>query len=155
MKNTLKTNVYFRSLISLAEKYEAEKKAHQDKKQAIINAYGYTSNEYDEWNKEYYRIREERPFSTGTQRALSAWRYSEGEEVEVTDTVWDSEAHDFINAFREAIIPTFVITAKSTNLMENIHLFIAEGCEMVGACTIEKDGLFGKEQVMGIRFKVN
>ena len=43
--------------------------------------------------------------------------------------------------------------------MENLHWFAAEGCEMLGLCTItKKENRWGEEteeQIMGIRFKVN
>jgi hypothetical protein len=43
--------------------------------------------------------------------------------------------------------------------MTNLHGFAAEGCEMLGLCTItKKDNRWGEEteeQIPGIRFKVN
>ena len=83
----------------------------------------------------------------------------DADEILFDDYVWDKEAHDFIDTFRKAGIETFVVTNKSTALMENLHWFAAEGCEMLGLCTItKKENRWGEEteeQIMGIRFKVN
>ena len=98
------------------------------------------------------------PYSQGACKAYRAWKYSTTDEILFDDYVWDKEAHDFIDTFRKAGIETFVVTNQSTALMENLHWFAAEGCTMMGLCTItKKENRWGEEteeQIMGIRFKV-
>ena len=49
-----------------------------------------------------------------------------------------------------------MVTNQSTGLMEDIHGYIAEGCQMEGPCTIiKKDNKFGEETeetIQGLRF---
>lgn len=72
---------------------------------------------------------------------------------------WDREQHDFIDTLRKAGIDTLVVTNQSTGLMEDLHGYAAEGCTMLGLCTItRKSRRFGEEteeQIMGIRFQLN
>ena len=74
------------------------------------------------------------------------------------DFTWDRERHDFIDTLRKAAIQTLVVTNQSTGLMEDLHGYAAEGCEMLGLCTITKKsdrwGEETEEQVMGIRFRL-
>ena len=64
-----------------------------------------------------------------------------------------------IDTLRKAGIETLVVTNQSTGLMEDLHGYAAEGCTMLGLCTItKKSRRFGEEteeQIMGIRFKLN
>ena len=76
------------------------------------------------------------------------------------DYTWEgTETHDFIDTLRKAGITSLVTTNQSTGLMRNLHDFAAEGCEMLGLCTItRKDNRWGgdtEEKVMGIRFRLN
>ena len=100
------------------------------------------------------------PISQGACKAFRAWRFSETDEVIMDDFTWEGqETHDFIDTLRKAGIRTLVTTNQSTGLMRNLHDFAAEGCTMLGLCTItKKDNRWGEEteeQVMGIRFSLN
>ena len=63
---------------------------------------------------------------------------------------------EIIDTLRKAGIKTFVTTNQSTGLMEDLHSFAAEGCEMEGLCTITKKshrwGEDTEEKTLGIRF---
>ena len=64
-----------------------------------------------------------------------------------------------LDTLRKAGIESLVVTNQSTGLMRNLHDFAAEGCTMLGLCTItKKDNRWGEEtedQIMGIRFRLN
>ena len=65
----------------------------------------------------------------------------------------------FVETLRSAGIETFVYTNQSTAVMENLHAFAAEGCTMMGLCTITRqETRWGEEEpyeVQGIRFSLN
>ena len=150
----MKNNAYFNEFERITAEWMNKTEAHKAKKQNIIRTFGWDSEELNAWytEKEAYKF----PFSSGENKAYYAWKYSESEEVEMNDFCWDKEVHDFINTFRKAGIKTFIYTNTSSAVMENLHWFVKEGCEMLGLCTITKNNCYDKEQlVMGIRFKVN
>ena len=152
-----KENTYFDKLERIGREFTARQEAHKKLKQEIIDTYGWDSEELKAW----YAQEEQMvfPYSQGACKAYRAWKYSATDEILFDDYVWEKEAHDFIDTFRKAGIGTFVVTNQSTALMENLHWFAAEGCEMLGLCTItRKENRWGEEteeQIMGIRFSVN
>ena len=154
----MKTNTYFEELDRIARDFEQKHEAHKALKQGIIDEKGWDSEELKAWYKE----EEEQfqyPISAGACKAYRAWRYSETDEVIMDDFTWDRERHDFIDALRKAGIRTLVVTNQSTGLMEDLHGYAAEGCTMLGLCTItKKDTRWGEEkeeQIMGIRFQLS
>ena len=154
----MKNNTYFEELNWTARAFEEKHEAHKKLKQQIIDTQGWDSEELKAW----YREEEEDfryPISDGACKAYRAWRYSETDEVIMDDFTWDRERHDFIDTLRKAGIETLVVTNQSTGLMEDLHGYAAEGCTMLGLCTITKKSRhFGEEteeQIMGIRFKLN
>ena len=153
----MKNNAYFEQLARIGQEWEEKRTAHKALKQNIIDTYGWDSAELEAWYAEEEQMKF--PYSQGACKAYNAWRYSRSDEVEMNDFVWEKEAHDFIDTFRKAGVETFVTTNQSSALMENLHWFAAEGCEMLGLCTLtKKDTRWGEEaeeKVMGIRFKVN
>ncbi|HUM61193.1 MAG TPA: hypothetical protein PLA31_07110 [Clostridia bacterium] len=153
----MKKNTYFEELDRIARDFETRHEAHKKLKQEIIDTKGWDSKELEAW----YRAEEEEykyPISQGACKAYRAWRYSETDEVIMDDFTWDRERHDFIDTLRNAGISTLVVTNQSTGLMRNLHDFAAEGCEMLGLCTItKKDNRWGEEteeKIMGIRFRL-
>ena len=150
-------NAYFENLKKIGHDWEAARAERQARKQPIIDTYGWESEElkawYDEKNKMVY------PVAAGACKAYRAWRYSETDEVIMDDFTWERERHDFIDTLRKAGIETLVVTNQSTGLMEDLHGYAAEGCTMLGLCTItKKSRRFGEEteeQIMGIRFQLN
>ena len=153
-----KENAYFTELEATARTYEEKHEAHKALKQQIIDEKGWDSEELKAW----YREEEENfqfPISSGACKAFRAWRYSETDEVVMNDFTWERERHDFIETLRKAGVKTMVITSQSTGLMEDLHGYAAEGCTMLGLCTItKKEDCFGEEkevQIMGIRFELN
>ncbi len=153
----MKNNAYFEELERIANDWTKMHEAHKELKQQIIDTKGWDSEELKAWYEEEERM--QFPYSQGACKAYRAWKSSTADEILFDDFVWDGEAHDFIDTFRKAGIGTFVVTNKSAALMENLHWFAKEGCEMTGLCTItKKENRWGKEteeQIMGIRFKVN
>ena len=154
----MKINTYFEELDRIARDYETRHEAHKQLKQQIIDTKGWDSEELKSWYKE----EEENfqyPISAGACKAYRAWRYSDTDEVIMDDFTWDRERHDFIDTLRRAGIQTLVVTNQSTGLMEDLHGYAAEGCTMLGLCTItKKENRWGEEteeQIMGIRFQLN
>ena len=153
----MKNNKYFDEFTRIGTEWTEEHEAHKAKKQGIIDTFGWDSDELKAWYEEEAKMHF--PFADGTCKAYRAWKNSDGDEVIFDEFVWEREAADFIEAFRNAGIETFVITNQSTALMENLHWFENLGCKMQGLCTIvKKDNRFGEEReekIMGIRMKVN
>lgn len=75
------------------------------------------------------------------------------------DFLWEREMPDFVDTLRRAGFDTFVYTNQSTAVMENLHQFAAQGCRMLGLCTITRqETRWGDEaptEVMGIRFSLS
>ena len=102
------------------------------------------------------------PFEQGTCKAYRAFTQSiarKEDELEMDDFLWEKEVRDFVEALRSAGLDTFVYTNQSTAVMENLHAFAAEGCTMMGLCTITRqETRWGEEEpyeVHGIRFSLN
>lgn len=153
-----KTNAYFEEMERIDREYWKKRNAHDALKKQIKDTYGWDSEEMDNWYKEENQLKKEIPFTMGAYKAQRAWDNSE-DEVIMQDFTWDHERHDFIDTLRKAGIETFVTTNQSTGLMEDLHGYVAEGCEMLGLCTITKRSTsWGEEEeetIMGVRFKIN
>lgn len=143
----MKTNTYFKELNRIARDFEERHEEHQELKKQIIDTKGWDSEELEAWYKEEENF--QYPISAGACKAYRAWRYSDTDEVIMDDFTWERERHDFIDTLRKAGIQTLVVTCQSTGLMEDLHGYVAEGCTMLGLCTITK------KQIMGIRFQLN
>lgn len=150
----MKENKYFEEFELTAREWTKAHDEHKAKKDEIISTYGWDSEELKNWYNEEAQMKF--PYSDGACKAYRAWKYTEGEEVEMNDFVWEKEAKSFIDTLRKAEIQSFVLTNTSTALMENLHWFQSLGCTIEGLCTITKKSVFNKdEQVMGIRIIVN
>lgn len=154
----MKNNAYFEELGRIARDFNMRHEAHLALKKQIIDEKGWDSVELETWYKEE-KENFQYPISAGVWKAFNAWRSSETEEVIMEDFTWDKERHDFIDALRKAGIKSMVVTNQSTGLMEDLHGYAAEGCTMLGLCTITRTenrwGEDEKTQVMGIRFNLN
>jgi hypothetical protein len=152
----MKTNTYFEELDRIARDFEQKHEAHKALNRSHRHK-GWDSEELKAWYKEEEQF--QYPISAGACKAYRAWRYSETDEVIMDDFTWDRERHDFIDSLRKAGIQTLVVTNQSTGLMEDLHGYAAEGCTMLGLCTItKKDTRWGEEkeeQIMGIRFQLS
>ena len=153
-------NAYFENLKQIGHDWEAARVERQARKQQIIDTLGWDSDELKAWYEEDAAAKF--PFESGVSKAYRAWAQSlsrKEDELEMDDFLWDKEVADFIEALRSAGIETFVYTNQSTAVMENLHAFAAQGCTMLGLCTItKKDTRWGEEkeeQIMGIRFQLN
>ena len=153
-------NAYFENLKRIGHEWEAACVERKNRKQQIIDTLGWDSDELKAWYEEDAAAKF--PFESGVSKAYRAWAQSlsrKEDELEMDDFLWDKEVKDFIEALRSAGIETFVYTNQSTAVMENLHAFAAQGCTMIGLCTITRqETRWGDEEpteVMGIRFKVN
>ena len=153
-------NPYFLEMKRIGHEYEERRAAHQAKKQTIADTFGYDSPEMEAWRTEKESIKF--PFTTGQHKAYRAWAESvarQEDELEMSDSCWESEWHDFIAALRAAGIGTMVVTCQSTGLLEDLFGYTAQGCTMQGLCTITRhENRWGDEEsyeVLGIRFQIN
>ena len=150
----MKQNAFFDEMYRIGHEWSEKHAAHQKLKEEIIATRGWDSPELEAWYAEEEEMKFH--FSSGANKAYRAWRYSQGEEVVMEDFCWTAERHDFIDTLRKAGMKTFVTTNQSTGLMEDIHGYIAEGCTMLGICTItrkkESWGETTEETIQGIRF---
>ena len=99
----------------------------------------YTFEQMD--RKIYERISngQKSDYSLGARKAL--WNYRDSKrhnssEFEVTDLPGESDMEDFLTTLRIAKITTFVVTAKSTALIEALHQMRRLGCTVYGLDTI-------------------
>ena len=155
-----KNNTYFENLKRIGHDWEASRVERQARKQQIIDTLGWDSDELKAWYEEDAAAKF--PFESGVSKAYRAWAQSlsrKEDELEMDDFLWDKEVADFIEALRSAGIETFVYTNQSTAVMENLHAFAAQGCTMMGLCTITRqETRWGDEEpveIMGIRFSLN
>ena len=153
-------NAYFENFKRIGREYEAARVERQARKQQIIDNYGWDSAELKAWYEEDAAAKF--PYESGACKAYRAWATSicrKETELEMDDFVWEKEVRDFLEALRSAGIETFVYTNQSTAVMENLHAFAAEGCTMLGLCTITRhETRWGEEEpyeVQGVRFGLN
>ena len=156
----MKNNTYFEELKRIGHEWEAARVERQARKQQIIDTLGWDSDELKAWYAEDDAAKF--PFESGVSKAYRAWATSNSRqeaELEMDDFLWDKEVRDFIDTLRKAGIETFVYTNQSTAVMENLHAFAAEGCTILGLCTItRRENRWGDEEpyeVMGIRFSLS
>ena len=81
-------------------------------------------------------------YSLGARKAL--WNYKDSKrhnssEFEVTDLPGESDMEDFLSTLRIAKVSTFVVTAKSTALIEALHQMRRLGCTVYGLDTITRN----------------
>ncbi len=155
----LTNNTYFENLKRIGHEYEAARIERQARKQQIIDTQGWDSAELKAWYEEDAAAKF--PFESGVSKAYRAWAQSlsrKETELEMDDFLWNKEVRDFLETLRSAGIETFVYTNQSTAVMENLHAFAAEGCTMLGLCTITRqESRWGEEEpyeVQGIRFRL-
>ena len=152
----MKSNAFFNEMYRIGREWSLKHREHEKRKEEIIATKGWDCPEMDNWYEEEERMRF--PFTAGANKAYRAWKYSEGDEVEMTDFCWQAEYADFIDTLRKAGIQSFVVSTQSTGLMEDIHGYTAQGCTLEGPCTItKKDTKFGEETeetVLGLRFRL-
>ena len=153
-------NAYFENFKRIGREYEAARVERQARKQQIIDNYGWDSAELKAWYEEDAAAKF--PFESGVSKAYRAWATSicrKEAELEMDDFLWEKEVRDFVEALRSAGIETFVYTNQSTAVMENLHAFAAEGCTMMGLCTITRQETRGGDEepyeVQGIRFSLS
>lgn len=153
-------NVYFEELKRIGSEYEEARAERQSRKKAIIDTYGWDSEELKAWYAEDEAATF--PISQGACKAYRAWMGSisrQEDEVEMDDFLWEKDVQDFVNALKAAGISSFVYTNQSTAVMENLHQFSKAGCTMQGLCTItRRENRWGDEEpygVIGIRFTVD
>ncbi len=155
----MKENTYFEQLRKAGEAWDKAKQERKERKERIIEEFGWDSEEYKAWKEENEKIKF--PFPSGEVKACRAYRMSsenKQDELEMSDFLWEHEVSDFVKALRKAGIESFVYTNESTACMENLHAFATEGCTLLGLATISRESRWEDEEatkVKGIRFTLS
>lgn len=152
-----RNNAHFEELERIVAEYEEREHALEERKQEIIDTYGWDSDELKAWYKEKGEMTY--PVEDGACKAYRAWMHTierEEDEVDMNDFLWDREVEDFVDTLRKAGIESFIYTNQSTSVMENLHGFAKAGCTMTGLTTItRRERRFGEyrdEEILGIHF---
>ena len=152
-------NTYFEELAQIGKAYDEKRRAHEARKQQIIDTYGWDSEEMKNWYAEKEAMTY--PISEGACKAYRAFRMSDeknSSEFELEDFLWEREVPDFIEALKKAGITTFAYTNQSTAVMENLHAFVKAGCTMTGLCTVTRqERRWGDDEItehIGVRFSL-
>jgi len=154
----MNNNTFFEELRSASDAWCAAKEEREARKRQIIQEFGYKSEEFAAWSKVNNAIKY--PFEHGAVKAYKAFESSREngyDELVMTDFLWDSEAHSFVDALRQAGLKSFIYTNESTACMKNLHAFAAEGCTIAGLVTIEEKSRWASDepkQIPGVRFTV-
>lgn len=154
-----KENRYFEDLRKSLSQYHEKYTELQKKRHHAVEEFGWESKEVKAISEEFAAMRS--PVSSGACKAHQVWSRSVEngmDEVEMFDSLWENEVADFVQSLKNAGIQSFVYTAQSTAVMENLHELVDAGCKMEGLCTITKtEWAFGKdeeEQIPGVRFSI-
>ena len=154
----MKTNVCYEEMTKTCCEWQAAKDERKARKQAIINTKGWDSEELNAWYEEDKAA--VFPYTSGEMKAYWAFKNSlELDELEMSDSCWDNEWHDFIETLRKMGIAHFTVTTNSSGLMDDLFGYQNEGCTMLGLHTIDKcENCWGRDEtkkVKGILFEIN
>ena len=153
-------NATFNEINRAGYEWEKARRERRERKERIIETYGWDSEELKAWYAEEEAA--SFPYPSGACKALRAWEDSirrQEDEIEMSDHLWDKEVADFLDTLCQAGFRTFVYTNQSTAVMENIHAFAAHGWTMEGLCTITRiEDRWGEDkpvETLGIRFRLD
>ena len=147
--NATKTNKVFDEMVKTSREYEQKCHDIDVAKEAVREVLDH--DKYWEWVESHPKP--EFPFTDGQNKALRLWYWSESDELNMNDHLWDREVHDFVETLRSAGIETFTMTNSSTSLMDNMHALVDEGCTFLGLCKVESTENWNKgEMLNGVRF---
>ena len=160
-------NNFFEAMKAQAEAFAKEKAARETVKKALIARYWDASREEEEeidveikaWYEE--EKKHPYPFSDGACKAYRAYATSQNNQAsafEVSDLPWEKDYDDFVGTLKAAGIQTFVVTDKSTALMDGIHELTSRGCKLIGPAAITRKGFFfgsyQETEYRGLEFQV-
>ena len=155
---TLKNNAYFNEMKGRLHAWGVTRQEREERERKITRENGWNSPELAALKAEAEA--DSIPYASGAVKAYRAWEKSvsgDGDELEMSDFLWEQEVGDFVETLRKAGIRTFAYTNQSTAVMGNLHAFAAEGCAMDGLCRIrgKESGPIKLEDTLGIRLKLN
>ena len=133
----MKTNKTYEEMTETGRTWEKARQERNARKQEIIDTMGWDSEELKAWYEEDKAA--VFPYTSGEMKAYWAVKNSlELDELEMNDSCWDNEWHDFISTLRKMGISRFTVTTQSTSLMNDLYGYVAEGCTILGLHTITK-----------------
>lgn len=127
-----------------SDAYEAEKKSKREE-----------LSRDDFWAWVEQTDKPEHPFTRGQSAALALVHWHKGDGyLELKDHIWTDNVKDFIDTLRAFGVDKFVVTCKSSGLMEDMHEFAANGCKLAGLCEVEEECYGGIEMRQGVLFEL-
>ena len=152
----MKANKYFEELRGKADCYYETLKNLKDRKNEICSKNNWEGPEVDKAFADIEAYEKHCPLTRVTSVALRAWMYSDSDELELNDFLWENEGKEFIDCLKSAGIHSFVYTNQSTAVMDNICQFVNAGAKMIGVVMIEKKSIFDHiDTIPGIRFQID
>ena len=146
-KGLVENNAYFRNM----EKFLQER---QDK---LVELWGNVEK------KDEYKAALHNPYGLGADKAHHAWESSlarKEDMLDLTESVFKSEAKEFVQTLRAAGFRAFVCTDDSSGLMRTMHVLAEEGSRFMNFCTVtRRKTRWGDddstEKVMGVSFSLD
>lgn len=151
----------FETMKAKSDEYMEKLNALKTAKQIALDTYGRDSDEYSTAYKlvSDFQKKNEILYNRGQGIAYRAYNnYKNGlYHVFVIDEFFYNccDVKSFLDTIREAEIETFVVTNKSSVLMENIHDLVELGCVLEGTCTVMEYSKYGNSDHLGLSFRVN
>jgi len=93
-------------------------------------------------------------YAEGRLQAYWAWWYSRNDEEIIEDGhLWCRDIPEFIDTMRQAGVESFITTNCSTDLMESLHGFVANGCTIGELYVVKAKNEYDSDK-QGIRIKL-
>ena len=130
------TRVFFDSMYAEELRFRRAKAEREKEKERLIEAEDWDG--VAAWHERERQFRN--PHTPGQCKAYwFYWRSCEIglDELDVDDSIWQSDIRDFSDTLRAAGVKSFVITNQSTGLMENIFDLEAQGWQLAGTCKLQ------------------
>lgn len=151
------TNKYFEEMEKVGAVFNELKRAREEEKEAIIEQYGYDSEELKAFREKEKEKELKFPYNNAQMKAYWAWQYTEENNLEtftLNEFLWEKEIEDFVKTMKDAGVTEFVYTCTSTALMDNIHDLEAAGYKMTGLAELKFEDRWSDRKVLrGLRFE--
>lgn len=93
------------------------------------------------------------PFSSGQYEAYELVTRCTGDELQVSKSIIESDAGDFVDTLRALGVKSFVLTVASSALMSTMHALDDSGCMIQGLCKVDGEEPWNRgDKVNGVRF---
>jgi len=151
----------FKTMKSRSDEYMEKWNALKVAEKNALDTYGPYSAEHSEACKLLSDFKEKNKVSYNNGQCIAYRAYNNYKNgiypcfVVDENFYVDSDVKDFLDTLREAEVETFILTCKSTALMENIHWLVEYGCVLAETCKIIKYSEYCNFEHLGLMFRVN